>query len=192
MTVTVELATDVAFAPAIAEVAAATFPLACPPSSSPADIAAFIASNLTSSTFAEYLASPDSDVLIARSGVDGPIVGYCLIHHRAPQDPDVAAVVTAHPVTELSKMYVLADHHAYGTPTDATPTGGPSPSAALMAAALEEARARGSVLVWLGVNQENQRAQRFYAKSGFTRAGVKTFNLGDSVEHDFIYTHSLA
>ena len=40
--------------------------------------------------------------------------------------------------------------------------------------------------MWLGVNQENQRAQRFYAKSDFRVSGTKTFRLGDSVENDYV------
>ncbi|SKZ70786.1 acetyltransferase [Mycobacteroides abscessus subsp. abscessus] len=60
-----------------------------------------------------------------------------------------------------------------------------------MRAAIETARDRGSVLVWLGVNQENVRAQRFYTKMGFERAGVKTFDLNGSIEHDFILTRRL-
>ncbi len=55
-----------------------------------------------------------------------------------------------------------------------------------METAIERARARGAASIWLGVNQENARAQRFYAKMGFTRAGVKTFDLNGSVEHDYV------
>jgi ribosomal protein S18 acetylase RimI-like enzyme len=40
--------------------------------------------------------------------------------------------------------------------------------------------------VWLGVNQRNQRAQRFYAKHGFTINGTKTFRLGSRIENDYV------
>jgi ribosomal protein S18 acetylase RimI-like enzyme len=71
-------------------------------------------------------------------------------------------------------MYVLPDVHGAGV------------SAALMTAALDEARTLGAACVWLGVNQENQRAQRFYAKHGFVTSGTKTFRLGASVENDYV------
>ncbi|MFW0797405.1 GNAT family N-acetyltransferase [Gordonia sp. CPCC 205515] len=181
----VEIVTDPAEAGAIAEVAAATFPLACPPDSPPEAIAAFIRNSLSPNEFARHIADPQSDVLIARDGLGGPIVGYALLHHTAPTNPDVAAVVTARPVTEVSKMYVLADLHAHRR------ADGRSPSRALMSAALARAAALGSVQAWLGVNQENVRAQRFYTKMGFTRAGVKTFDLGGRIEHDYVLTAEL-
>lgn len=178
----VDVVIDSSLAADVAEVAAATFPLACPPHSSPDDIAGFIKTNLAEANFAEYIASDKSDVLIARTP-DGTTVGYSLVHHRPPSDPDVAAVVVEAPSSELSKMYVLPDHHSRGR-TD-------PPAQLLMRAAIETARERGSVLVWLGVNQENVRAQRFYAKMGFERAGVKTFDLNGSIENDFILTRRL-
>lgn len=180
--VAVDVVVDHSLAGVVAEVAAATFPLACPPHSSPDDIAGFITTNLAEANFAAYIASDESDVLIARTS-DGTTVGYSLVHHRPPTDPDVAAVVVETPSSELSKMYVLPDHHSRGR-TD-------PPAQLLMRAAIETARDRGSVLVWLGVNQENVRAQRFYTKMGFERAGVKTFDLNGSIEHDFILTRRL-
>ena len=47
-------------------------------------------------------------------------------------------------------------------------TTAPGPSTALMERALATADEWGVRCVWLGVNRENQRAQRFYTKSGFT------------------------
>ncbi len=45
--------------------------------------------------------------------------------------------------------------------------------------------------MWLGVNQENERAQKFYAKSGFTRVGTKRFLVGDNYEHDYVFEQAL-
>ena len=179
----VDVVFDVGLASAIADVAAATFPLACPPHSAPDDIAGFIRDNLSPNDFERYIASPHSDVIVARTGQNGPVVGYSLVHHTEPSDADVAAVITARPVSELSKMYVLPDHHSQGRDDP--------PAHRLMRAAIAAATARGSVLIWLGVNQENVRAQRFYAKMGFSRAGTKTFSLNGSVEHDFIFSRAL-
>jgi ribosomal protein S18 acetylase RimI-like enzyme len=91
-----------------------------------------------------------------------------------PTDPDVAASLTTRPTAELSKCYVLPGHHGAGI------------ASALMTATLEAARARGAVAVWLGVNEENAKAQRFYEKSGFTRVGRKRFLVGDRWEDDFV------
>lgn len=178
-----ELVTDHAMSSDIAEVAALTFPLACPPHATRAMIDAFIRDNLTADDFARHITDPVSDVVVVRDGQGGASIGYCLVHHRAPTHPDVVAVVTERPVSEISKMYVLPDHHSR--------PGTPSAARSLMEHAIAICGARGSILVWLGVNQENVRAQRFYTKLGFSRAGEKTFDLAGSVEHDLILTRPL-
>ncbi|WP_299565593.1 GNAT family N-acetyltransferase [uncultured Mycolicibacterium sp.] len=168
----IELATDADVAE-LADVAARTFPLACPPSVKPDAVAAFIAENLTADRFREYLADPSRTVLLAR--VDDRIAGYALLVDGTPaDDPDVQRVVTERPTVELSKLYVLPEQH------------GSEVSAQLVAAAVEFAIARGAVSMWLGVNQRNERAQRFYAKHGFTRVGTRRFRLGDHWEDDYV------
>jgi ribosomal protein S18 acetylase RimI-like enzyme len=158
-------------------VAARTFPLACPPSSTPQNIVAFIDANLSADHFAEYLADPGQLVLAAYDG--GRIVGYCLLIRGVPDDPDVLRAVTVRPAVELSKMYVLPESHGAGVST------------ALMTAALQHASKLEAKSVWLGVNQQNQRAQRFYTKHGFKINGTKTFRLGDGIEHDYVMVRSL-
>lgn len=156
----------------LADVAARTFPLACPPSATPDNIAAFIAEHLSRDRFADYLGDPDRSVLIAKQ--DGRVVGYLMTIRGVPDDEDVRRAVPHRPAVEVSKLYVLPDSHGAGV------------SAALMTAALNLARRSEAACLWLGVNQENERAQRFYAKHGFTVDGVKTFRLGAGVEHDYV------
>ena len=157
--------------PELVAVAAATFPLACPPSATDENVAAFIAATLSQDRFREYLADPDRIVLVAR---DASITGYAMLIHGVPEDADVQRAVTQRPALELSKIYVLPDRHGGGV------------AQALMTAALQAAADSGVECVWLGVNQENRRAQRFYAKNGFTVSGTKTFRLGTGVEDDYV------
>jgi ribosomal protein S18 acetylase RimI-like enzyme len=156
----------------LAAVAAETFPLACPPTADPGDIAAAIAANLSASRFAAYLVDPDRVVLVATD--DGGVVGYSMLIRGIGDDPDVAAVVPAGPAVELSKMYVLAGHHRSGAAT------------ALMRSGIDWAAHGSALTVWLGVNRNNQRAQRFYRKHGFRVTGTRTFRLGSSDEADFV------
>jgi len=100
------------------------------------------------------------------------LIGYTMLVMGEPYDPDVAAAVTTRPTCELSKVYVHPDAHGAGI------------AAALVATTLAEARARGAAAVWLGVNQENARANRFYEKSGFALVGQKRFLVGDRFEDD--------
>ena len=56
---------------------------------------------------------------------------------------------------------------------------------------LETARARGFETLWLGVWEENRRAQRFYEKHGFRRVGTLTFPYGDTVGINHVMEKSL-
>jgi tRNA (guanine37-N1)-methyltransferase len=55
-----------------------------------------------------------------------------------------------------------------------------------MQATIELARSRGAAAVWLGVNQQNAKANRFYEKHGFENVGTKHFRLGAKIEDDFV------
>jgi ribosomal protein S18 acetylase RimI-like enzyme len=167
----------VADAAELASVAARTFPLACPPSATPENIAAFIDTHLSPERFVEYLNDPERAVLAARD--DGRIIGYCMMIRGVPDDPDVQQAVTVRPSVELSKMYVLPDNHSTGAAT------------ALMDAAIDRAEAMDAKSVWLGVNRHNQRAQRFYTKHGFTINGTKVFHLGLGVEDDYVMVRAI-
>jgi ribosomal protein S18 acetylase RimI-like enzyme len=153
----------------LAAVAARTFPLACPPSTAPENIASFIETNLSPARFAEYLTDPRHAILTARH--DGRIVGYAMLVRGVDDDGS--------PTAELSKLYVSVDFHGAGVST------------ALMDAALAAAVEWGVRRVWLGVNQQNQRAQHFYTKSGFTIEGTRTFQLGDRRENDYVMVREI-
>lgn len=164
-------------ATALADLAAVTFPLACPPWSTPTDHAAFIAVHLSPASFEGYLADPARDLLVADDA--GALVGYTMLVAGEPSDPEVAAAVTSRPTVELSKCYVLPGRHGSGI------------AGVLMAASLDAARARGAASVWLGVNAENGRAQGFYRKSGFVQAGERRFQVGDQTHRDLVLHRAL-
>ena len=167
--------------PELTDVAARTFPLACPPSATPTDVATFIAENLSTARFREYLADPGRMVLTARADVasEGRMLGYAMLIRGVADDADVQRAVALRPAVELSKVYVLPDDHGSGV------------AAALMATAIERSHGLDAVCIWLGVNRENQRAQRFYAKHGFQVTGTKTFRLGEHVANDYVMVRSL-
>ena len=156
----------------LARVAAVTFPLACPPHVTDAAKAAFIAGTLSEARFTDYLADDERVLLVAE--VDGVVSGYAMLVLGDPHDADVAAAITVRPTAELSKFYLLPEAHGSGLATE------------LMEAGIAAARERGALGLWLGVNQENARANRFYEKHGFTLVGTKRFLVGDRLEHDFV------
>lgn len=160
-------ATDLSDAAALAAVAAQTFPLACPPSVTPEAIAAFVSNRLSADNFCAWLRDPRSAVLAVRT-LDR-IVGYALLIRDSTDD---AAV-------ELSKFYLLNEFH------------GGDAAGALMAAVVSTCIDWAAERIRLGVNQKNVRAQRFYAKQGFTIEGTRTFAIGDRLEQDFIMERTL-
>ncbi len=163
--------------PALAELAALTFPLATPAHVTAESEQQFIDEVLSPERFEAYLADPDRDVLV--SDADGVLAGYALLVHGETTDDDVRAALTLRPTAELSKCYVHPDAHGSGTAQQ------------LVLAAFAAAESRGAQGMWLGVNQENVRAQRFYEKSGFVRVGTKRFRVGAGLEHDFVYERPL-
>lgn len=160
----------------LADLAAVTFPLATTPGTDPADIAAFIAANLTAQRFAAYLADDARALFVAEDGDEA--VGYTMLVIGQPSDADVAAAIRSNPTAELSKVYVRATHHGSGV------------AAALVAVTVDEARRRGAAGVWLGVNSANPRANAFYEKQGFVVVGRKRFTVGERVENDFVRERS--
>ncbi len=166
-------------AAALAGVAAITFPLACPPHTTEEAKAAFIASTLSEERFREYLADGTRRLLIAEDAA-GEAVGYTMLNLGEPGDADVREAIRIRPTSELSKCYVLPGHHGAGV------------ASRLMAESLRAAAEAGASGIWLGVNEENARAQRFYGKHGFERVGAKRFLVGGRLEDDWVMERALA
>lgn len=159
----------------VAWLAALTFPLACPPEASRAEMAVHIAEKLTPARFRRW-ATSDDHVLLAHA--DGTrLAGYALLALGSPEGAAEAAAVRAAsgreaPYVELSKIYVRPDAQGGGV------AGG------LMRAAVGAAAELGPGLpLWLGTNAQNLRAQAFYRKSGFEVVGRRTYVVG-GLEHD--------
>lgn len=161
----------------LAELAAATFRLACPPDMSEEDMAAYVQEHLTLERFRGYLKDKRRWLLVAE--VAGAVVGYTMSIMGEPTDPEIAAAVPTRPTAELSKFYVRAALHRSGA------------ASALMEATLAMARDRGLPGIWLGVNGQNERARRFYGKHGFERVGGRTFTVGSRRESDDVMYRTL-
>ncbi len=178
LTLAVQIATaDSVDTEELAAVAARTFPLACPPSVHPENIASFIDTNLSATRFAQYLADPHRAILTARQ--EGRIIGYAMLIRGVAEDADVQRAVEVRPAAELSKLYLLPDYHGAGVST------------ALMDATLATGAEWQVRCLWLGVHQRNQRAQRFYLKSGFKVHGTRTFQVGTRREDDYVMVREL-
>lgn len=171
-------------AAALADLAAVTFPLACPPGTSPDAIAEHVATQLSPERFRAWAASADGVLLVVEPDGAGPgaagdaPVGYALLVRGTPDDPGVEAAVGPGAAVELSKIYVHP--RAQGTGV----------ASALMRAALDAAPTLGEGLtVWLGTNVLNARAQAFYRKHGFAVVGSRTYVVGGEEHSDVVMVH---
>ncbi|MEV8254457.1 GNAT family N-acetyltransferase [Rhodoglobus sp. NPDC076762] len=159
------------------DLARQTFPLACPPATTQEAIAAFIAEHLSVDSFDRYLEDSSREILIAE--IDDEAAGYVMFCAEEPADADVASAVILRPTVELSKCYVLDKFHGAGV------------AATLVSTGIQWARTHNFASVWLGVNEENARANRFYEKMGFEFRGTKKFLVGEKWEDDFVREFTL-
>ncbi len=162
----------------LSRLAALTFPLACTPQTSAEFLATHIATRLDPASFRRHLTDPACIVLVADD--DGPDpVGYTMLLASEPTDPDVAHAIRFRPTVSLERCYVHPDHHGSGL------------AGRLMTATLEAARETGAAGIWLGVSEENGRANAFYARHGFEQVGTKRFHIGDAWEDDHVRERAL-
>lgn len=81
---------------------------------------------------------------------------------------------------EIQRLYVVDDWHGKGIAQD------------LMNACIEEMKARGSDVVWLGVWERNLRAISFYKRFEFVEMGDHVFPLGSDPQRDIVMVRSVA
>ena len=156
----------------VSALAIETFPLACPPGTTRENIDLFCATKLSPEAFEAYFADPRVSLWCA--GEEDELVGYVMTVSGEPEDPVIASAVSRRPTAEISKIYVRQSAHGSGIAQQ------------LMDVAVEDAKAYGSQSVWLGVNQHNTRANSFYERRGFLVVGERRFQVGASLEEDFV------
>ena len=104
---------------------------------------------------------------------DGPMVGYAML-----SPPDLP-VPTGPDDLEIKRIYLLSRFQGGGV------------GWRLMNTALEGARCLGAPRVLLGVFGENASAIAFYARQGFTEAGVRKFQVGANTYDDLVLAKDL-
>lgn len=130
------------------------------------DMAMYLASSFSPSLQAEELTNPLITFLVAE--IDGITVGYAKLISGS------TAEATERTSIELNRIYVTQDWIGKGI------------GEAILSACVEEAKQRGNERMWLAVWEKNERAQRFYEKSGFRVAGKKKFELGRDIQTDLV------
>ena len=127
----------------------------------PAELAAYVIRSFSSSEVREQLDDENSIFFIAY--LEGKAVGYARLVYGEP-DPSVTSKNTI----ELRRIYVLERCWGKGV------------GEALLRHCERIAQEMGKESIWLGVWQQNERGQRFYAKQEYRKVGTLTFPYGDS------------
>lgn len=101
--------------------------------------------------------------------LDDHAVGYAKLRENSKVE-----CIKSENSIELQRIYVI--ERVYGTGIGEQ----------LLKYCLETAKARGFETLWLGVWEENKRAQKFYAKHGFKRVGELEYPYGETVGINFV------
>lgn len=118
--------------------------------------------------------NPDKNTIVATTP-DNVIVGFALLT-RGTSEPCIEHVENK---VELQRIYVHTDYHGLGI-------------GRVLAGRIEDmAREQGFKHIWLGVWEENLKAQRVYEKLGYVLAGDHDFAIGEVVQTDHIMIKSL-
>ena len=167
-------------AAAVSELAARTFPDACPASLPSEAIEEHITTQLAPEVFEAAIASPDQHRLfVAEAGAD--LVGYALTHvgpDALPSDlvrPGRVEESSAY----LSKCYVDRAWRGSGI------------ADALIEHAVADAGAAGHRAIVLGTNRGNKAAQAFYKRHGFRKRSTRTFDVGGVRNYDVVMVRDL-
>lgn len=158
--------------------AARTFPLACPPEMDRTAIETFIYTELNEGIFAEWLASDDANVVVATDGA--MLVGYTVcVNNVLPEDAELDRDLPADTTVMMTKFYVHPEFHGAGV------------SRNMMSFLLDQYSTSDRQWMWLGTNEANTRAIRFYERTGFEQIGTRSFDVGGSTAKDVVLARKL-
>lgn len=125
-----------------------------------ANLAAYILESFDICVIRAEIADPASTFFLVF--VDGKAAGYA----RMIDDSRVEGVAAGR-VVEVKRIYVVERYWRTGVGTQ------------LLRHCIDEATSRGFDALWLGVWEENERANAFYDKFGFEQIGTLRFPYGD-------------
>ena len=124
----------------------------------------------------------------ARVGENGQVVGFIQMKLGSTEpclDPDV-------PMCGINRIYVSSDHHGQGVGQLMVERGldwarerllGEKQLVDAVDGGVKEGKKAG---VWLGVWEENVKAQRFYRRWGFETVGAHDFVMGETTQTDLV------
>lgn len=143
----------------------------------PQDMANYIRQAFGRDRMIAELTDPDSRFFLAHVGEEA--IGYAKLRGKDGLDAHLPECVPASDAMELQRLYVQAAWHGRGA------------AHALMQACIDYSRQAGCRTLWLGVEESNRRAYRFYTKWGFQHVGAHIFLFGNDAQADHVLLKQL-
>jgi diamine N-acetyltransferase len=137
------------------------------------DMDAHCARSYSPAIQAQELADPAMQTIVAVDG-DECLIAFAQVRPAAP--PCAPAAPSPQ---EVWRFYVERAYHGAGL------------AQALIDALVRTAQDRGAKTLWLGVWEQNPRAQAFYRKCGFVDIGAHQFRLGSDLQTDRVMLRDL-
>lgn len=163
---------NIADANLLAELGRRTFHETFSPDNTSEDMDAYLASSFNLAKQTAELTDPASTFLIAE--VSGIAAGYAKLDAG-----ETAAGIEGDNPIELVRLYVSREWLGRGVGEE------------LMRACLDAARSAGFKTIWLGVWEQNARAQAFYRKWNFRAVGEHIFQLGADPQRDILMERAI-
>jgi ribosomal protein S18 acetylase RimI-like enzyme len=157
----------------LAELGSRTFVETFAVDDTPKDMAAYLKTSFSPALLASELADPRVTVRIAE--IDHEAVGYAMLR----SGPAPESLTSDNPI-ELVRLYVSRESLGSGI------------GAALMQDCIDQAKQKNFETLWLGVWENNTRAQAFYRKWSFREVGTHPFQLGDDTQTDLLMQRSIS
>jgi ribosomal protein S18 acetylase RimI-like enzyme len=163
-------------APQIAALGSSVFSTSFGYSMPAADLQVYLESAYSTSSISRDLSNPSVTTVVAcPASSQESVVGFTQLT-RGTSEPCLEGCEK--PV-ELQRLYVSPDFHGGGV-------------GRMLVEEIEKvAREEGFVTLWLGVWEENFKAQKVYERMGFKKVGSHDFVMGSCVQTDWILTKRL-
>src|SRR5688572_5299994 len=145
---------------AVAKLGASVFSTSFGHSVTPEQLRAYLDDAYSVEATRESISDPQKHMVVAVAA-DGTVIGFALLN-RASNEPCVEHI---NDKIELQRIYVSTAHHGAGI------------GKRLLNEVQSIARKHGFNHMWLGVWEENHKAQHVYRKSGFQFVGSHDFDV---------------
>ncbi|KAK9386682.1 acyl-CoA N-acyltransferase [Lipomyces mesembrius] len=158
----------------VAELGTHVFSITFGHSVSSQQLQAYLSESYSIPATAKDVTDPMKDMIVATSQ-DGAIVGFALLT-RGTSEPCITHLEST---IELQRIYVHPTYHGNGV-------------GKILIKKLEDiANQQGFKYIWLGVWEENYKAQKVYEKLGYRVVGDHDFTIGEVVQRDHIMVKEL-